>query len=118
MKGSKALLVMVLMLSGLPRIGIAHDAAAVEEMGCGGIFIDYMYKWWGHEYVKLTKASVNTGPWGTVEEWLPFTACYGPAQRRQWYKAWFCSGGTFPGSMTNCGSWSYMEKWIPREPCL
>lgn len=57
MKASVGLMVLVLSIFGVSRVGIAHETAAVEEMGCGGVFIDYMYKWSAHDYVKLTKAS-------------------------------------------------------------
>lgn len=94
---------------------LADRTATIEAIGCGGVFEDYIYKWSGHPnrpFVTLKNSVLLPGNWQTISTSYSYIGCYGPAQRRRWYKAYWCVTED-----TNCASNAGVELYIPAEPC-
>ena len=111
----RTLAVIVLVLAtSYWRPASAHYNVEMAPLGCGGIYEDYVFNWYGHSpnpYVTVEKASLNTGPWELVTEVFSFTMCYGPTAHRRWYRATWCDDEF----AVPCGPQDMA--WSPLEPC-
>lgn len=92
----------------------AHYYAYKEALGCGGAYKAWLYSWQGHPYygyAQVDKATINTGPWGSVLDDANYSMCYGPVEILKWWRTEWCH--VYGGS--ECADID-ME-WIPAEPC-
>lgn len=108
LKASTVLLSSIVALVYSPT-SFAHHYIEIEALGCGGMVADWVINWGGHNpfnSADVERRAHTTDPWVVVAADQQITMCYGPTDRRRWYRVvWYN-----PASPST-------DVWSPFEPC-